>query len=142
MSVVKASKRLSALETIVADESMKRSKDDFLERFMICECVYKTLLKSYNANRGAKVADGDLRLNYTEIRKVLDYYNVKLEEDTHKAIFSSTGQYCKRGTMSAKKLRDSIAHSMNENSIKEAEKRFEELMGLMDAFLSAFRNEE
>jgi len=142
MSVAKASKRLSALEAIVADESMKRSKDDFLERFMICECVYKNLLKSYNANQGARVADRDLRLYYTEIRKVLDYYNVKLEDDALKAIFFSTGQYRKRGTMSAKKLRDSIAHSMNEHSIKEVEKRFEELMGLMDAFLSAFRNAE
>lgn len=141
MSVAKASNRLQSLEAIIADEIMKRSKDDFLERFMICECVYKNLLKSYDTKQGQKRADKDLRLNLGEIKKVLKYFDVQFDDSVIEMVFSGSGKYRLRGTMSAKKLRDSIVHNMNEPSIREVHERYEELMAAMASFLYPFRKQ-
>ena len=42
----------------------------------------------------------------------------------------------KVGNRTVKSLRNSLTHSLNENSIKELENRFNKLNGYMDQFLS------
>jgi hypothetical protein len=73
-----------------------------------------------------------------EIPAALKYAGYNIDSDILNSIFSGSGKYRKRGTMSARLLRNAVIHNLSEPDIKEICNRYEHLYNTMNIFLSHF----
>jgi hypothetical protein len=75
-----------------------------------------------------------------EIPAALKYAGYTIDNDVLNVLFAGSGKYRKRGSKSAKQLRNAIVHNVSEPDILEICHRYEQLHHAMDSFLGYFRN--
>ncbi len=134
----KASLELNRLEKIYSDRDVKARADAFKDKFQICEAVYKTLLAEHQYRKTGKLPQR-MKLDMRQVPHVLTFAGYGIEKDLQEKLF---GGEKKKGTRSAKMLRDMLTHSMDERAIQELNERNEELHNDMDNFLKAFKQNQ
>ena len=129
-------KKLQKLEEYIS--AYQENKDiliSFIEKYIECEICYKALLLAYRTEKKQDIKESSLKINLTEVKKIMVYFNYNIDENTLKYLFSSNE---KKNEMSAKKIRDNILHKLSEKAISEVIERFNELDNYMNKFLGLF----
>ncbi len=134
---MKARNRLIELEGIHKDETLKNMINSFIEKYSICEIVYKVVLKDHQRKKQDDVKDETLKVDMRQVPHALNYAGYNFDSPLLDHLFGSKGTVNNR---SAKKLRDELIHSQNESAIQELTDREQELHGYMDDFLNKIRN--
>lgn len=143
----KKQKRAVAEKLLIQKEEYLKKNDklryryQFLEKFTLCEICCKAILKEYKKNNKTFSSEKNLKLNMREIPAALKFAGYSIEEEILSIVFSSSGNYMKRGSKSAKQLRNGIVHNLSESDIEEVCKRYIFLCTAMDSFLNYFRKE-
>ena len=110
-------------------------KNQFVDKFVMCERVYKLILKESNIIDNIEVDDKDLKLQISQIYAVLKAAGYSFDELSLDKLFKGVGKYRNRGTKSAKNLRNGVVHGFNANDLLEIVERKDELFELMDRFI-------
>lgn len=130
-------KRLKKIESCLGDKRKCEAKDQFLEKFMVCETICKRILDAYYTSKGKKKAMRDIKLNLTDIKAAMKYAGYIITDNALLGdVFSSED---KRGSKSAKSLRNGIVHSLQIEDINEVFNRHSFLMLRMDAYLQLIK---
>lgn len=125
-----AANELGTLENIFNSDKLSKMINTFINKFVICEQIYKNTYKHVKSNDCNVI-----RINY--VKKFFHALKYDFNDELLKNIFGSEKH---RNRSSAKKLRDSIMHDMNSGAIKEITTRYDELIGYMDVFLNGIRS--
>lgn len=121
--------------TDISTESMRKN---FIDKFTMCDLVCKILLENYHKYNGNLKQSKHACLDMKTIPAAVSLHGLSIPRHILSGIFGGSKQFIKRGTKSAKKLRDGIVHAMNKDDIQEVVLRYTDLMKLMDDFLSYF----
>ncbi len=106
----------------------------FIEKYIRCEALATKMISYYTEDSG-KPKPKVLQIN--QIKAAFKYYNIThLEPLEIEKIFS--GGEGKRGSKSARQLRNGFLHSLSPNDRKEIEDNISYLTVLMDKFISLF----
>lgn len=132
----KALRKLQKIETYLQDNERKFAKDAFLEKFMICETVCKSVISDYYAQRNEIIDEKDITLDMRTIPHALKKARIIVDMTVQNKLFIKKET---PGEKSAKILRHRIAHSMSIDDMEEIFNRRDELILLMDSFLLSFR---
>lgn len=125
----KAKAELERLEAIDTDLANR-----YKEKFGVCEIVYKVVLTDHQQAKGNST--DRLTVTMRQVPYALNYAGYDFDKSFLDKLFGSNE---KSGTMSAKKLRDALTHSMNEDALQELKDRESELFADMDSFLEKIR---
>ncbi len=135
----KAKNKLDELTKFVCDENRMKEINDFKTRFEICESIYKYLLEQYKQlNCKKEVKSIYLKLNISEVKAVLSFFEYKYDEIKITNLFGSEKA---KGKRSAKSIRNALTHDFNESVAEELHNRKNEIYGYMDYFLSLIRDQ-
>ncbi len=124
-----ADKKLETLENIFNSDRLSKRINTFVNKFVICEQVYKKVYQYVKKDKCEKI-------NIDCVNSLFRDLKYDFNDELLKNIFGSEKH---RNRSSAKKLRDSIMHDMNSGAIKEITTRYDELIGYMDVFLNGIR---
>ena len=100
------------------------------------------MLQAYHKSEGKEVALKDEKLIMNSILAAMKWAKMDFAKEELEAMFSSQGEFKKRGSKSAKMLRHGSMHEHNEYDIQEILDRFAELDARMDDFLDRIRRAE
>lgn len=131
-------RKIGKIEKLLSNGATRNTKNEFLEKFMICETACKAIISDYNKGKAKKIADRDIKLDMRVIEAAIKYAGYSIKKETLGAIFGSSD---KRNEKSCKKLRDGIVHSMSAEDIQEVVKRHTRLFSEMQIFLDCIHNE-
>lgn len=121
----------------LADAEKKKAKDGFIEKFTLCEFCCKKLIEDHKQKAKKGQNNSQIKLHMHTIRASMK--NIDYNDDSLKMIFSGRYDiYNRRGTYSAKNLRNSILHELNLGSMEEVFNRKAELDELMNSYLNLF----
>ena len=137
-SISTANTRLSVARTTATDYSILDVRRGFIDKFTLCDVACRSVLESYAKNNGTYVPGRFINLDMRTIPHAMSSLGLTIPHHILNGIFGGSGQYKKRGTKSAKKLRDGIVHGMNRDDISEVVARNTDLNTMMDVFLSFF----
>lgn len=134
----KAKKELLELESRVNESDVFEDINNFKNKFLICEKIYKCLLEPYLKEKNELPdKNRNLTIRMNQVKPVLFGVGYDFDEEILVKIFGSEYH---RGKMSVKKIRNSLTHDMKKNDIEEFKKRKDELNSYMDYFLEKIRN--
>lgn len=88
------------------------------------------MIVGYKDSIGDPVKYADVKMDSREIKDALNHYGVVLEDRVRNQLFSSNSK-------SAKKIRDSLVHSMTKNNLEIMNKQYTQMMDNMKVFLYA-----
>lgn len=131
-------RRLNAARSEAMDVTSKDIRRDFMDKFTLCDVTCKSVLEFYNKAKGTYTPGTFTNLNMRIIPSAMNYLGLSIPQYVLNGVFGGSGQYKKRGTKSAKKLRDGIVHGMNKEDIREVVNRNVDLNNIMDSFLTHF----
>ena len=131
-----AKAELERLETIANDESTSQKIDDFKRKFIICESVYKILLKKHQ-NDIKKTKNENLRIMIKQVKPALDYAGYPYDDNLFEKLFSTNR---KVGERTIKSIRDALTHNLSQSAINELIDCEDELYGYMNQFLNMIRS--
>jgi len=134
--IQKVQDRLLKVKTILENTAVCMAKNDFVEKFILCEIAYKTLLREYKISRNERYTEEKLTINMKQISSVLRFFSIQIESNILSHIFSSKEK--RRGQKSAKLLRNGIVHSLDAGDMLEVFRRQNELQSYMNSFLYVF----
>lgn len=123
------------LESIFNDKELREDIDSFKDKFTMCEIIYKIILREHQFRKTGKLTDF-LKISMTQVPHALAFAGYDFDKDLLTNLF---GAETRLGIMSAKKLRDSLTHSISQSALQELQSRKDELHGYMDAFLEKIR---
>ena len=133
-----ARKALSDAQQVSANLVTISERREFIDKFTLCEITCKSLIISNQKYNGTYKKDAEIRLLLKSIKAAISYAGLTIPEHILNGVFSSTGNYRKRNSKSAKLLRNGIVHALNKEDINEVHNRYIALMQVMDDFLSYF----
>lgn len=133
----KAKDELFKLENIMNDANTIADIDAFKNKFLICEKVYKVLLKQHLKERDKLPSNKVMKITMSQVKPVLRNVGYDFDEKILNKLFGSEER---SGKKSVKKMRDRLTHNMNKNDINEFKERKDELNGYMDYFIEKVRN--
>ena len=131
-------KRLAAARTEASDAGSQSIRREFIDKFTLCDVTCKSVLEFYAKAKGTYKPGSFINLDMRIIPHAMNFFKLTIPQHVLNGVFGGSGQYKKRGTKSAKKLRDGIVHAMNKEDIGEVVTRNTDLNNLMDAFLAYF----
>lgn len=126
-------KKMKALSIYLKDPFIRKEKDEFLEKFMLCEAACKEILSAYFKEKGKSINNSSIKLDMVSIPSAMKKAGYPLSKALLTGIFGASRT---RGKKSAKKLRDGIVHSLSKEDINEVIDRRMQLHKMMDEFLS------
>ena len=124
---------------LLQDNEIRNEVSDFLLKYVSIEAFYKRLLISYKERLGKKLTKTEkehLSVFVTDVRKVLDYYDVAYDRDLIDRIFGSNNSNYM--DCSIKKLRDRLVHNVNNNVLRIIVERYESINRDLEEFLNLF----
>lgn len=133
----KAKDELIKLENIMDDSKTMADIDAFKNKFLICEKIYKVLLKQHLKERDKLPPNEVMKITMSQVKPVLHNAGYDFNNEILNKLFGSEERL---GKKSVKKIRDRLTHSMIENDINEFKERKDELNGYMDYFIEKVRN--
>ncbi len=122
---------LLRLENIINNTDDINKINLFKNYFNVCESVYKVVLKRLTDKK-----DKDLKLDMREIPAAMKYAGYIVDINLLKRLFGSKKL---NGKNTAKLLRNSVTHGINERAVIEILERWNELFDDMNDFLNLVR---
>lgn len=133
----KAKAELERIEKIYMNQKSRMLIDEFKNKFLMCECTYKIILKEHQKYKGKNIKDKCLKIAMTQAPYALNFAGYDFEKDLLTKLFGAEEHI---GRKSVKKIRDALTHNPNNIDIEELETRKEELFEYMDEFLEKIRS--
>lgn len=121
-------KQLKELQAIIAREPglKKQGKvGTFLDLWLVCEVLAKKLILYHK-----QLAELPIHWDYRQVRAALNSFTLSYDSQKVKPVFLS-GNKGKRGSKTARQLRNGYIHSLSANDRKEIEDRYGELVSLL-----------
>jgi hypothetical protein len=118
------------------EDGVRDSRDQFIERFIICETAYKIVLKKYLQVNNKYISDGNMIIQLTQVKTALKKAGYTLDKGLMERLFSGSGNYTVSGQKSARLLRNGIEHEMNVDDLQEVHDRLASLVTDMDSFIT------
>jgi hypothetical protein len=84
------------------EDGVRDSRDQCIEKFIICETAYKIVLKKYLQVNNKYDSDGKMRIQLTQVNTALKNAGYTLDEGLMERLFSGSGNYTVSGQKSAK----------------------------------------
>lgn len=103
----------------------------FIDNYIVCEATATKLVQFYKTDKKFK-SSGPLRKD--DIHDALVHFGIQINKLDVGAVF--TGGSGKKGTKSARQLRNGFLHSISESDRIEIEAKYAYFMKLMSEFLS------
>ncbi|MCI8396417.1 MAG: hypothetical protein HFJ52_01665 [Clostridia bacterium] len=129
-----AKAELERIEKVFNDENTKILIDNFKNTFLLCEATYKVILAEHQKCKGKTVTR--LLVSMKQAPYALNFAGYDFEKDLLRKLFSAENHV---GKKSVKKIRDSLTHKLDHDTINELLVRKEELFGYMNEFLVKIR---
>lgn len=109
--------------------------EHFLLSYIFLEALVR-LIGRYYRDRGrvAKKSVTHETLNIVVVKRSLDYFHIWISEVQLHAVWDSTR--IKRGSKSARKLRDGLVHQWNLPDVEEVEERYDALISHLEQVLA------
>ena len=130
---------LNQCHFILQNREIENQISSFLLKYVSIEAFYKKLLIAEKEQSGKKLAQKDkrsLRVVSSDVRRVLNYFEIDCDADLIERIFGSNdASYM---DCSIKKLRDRMVHTVNENVLRVILERYDQMNKDMDAFVDLF----
>ena len=114
----------------------------FIDKFTLCDVTCKTVLEAYKKLKKASNEEIKLALDMRVIPYAFAMFDIEIDRNVLNRIFGGSKIFKRRGSKSAKKLRDGIIHAMNSEDLAELYDRYQELMQTMDIYLNLFLDKE
>jgi hypothetical protein len=130
----RAASRVNQVVSKLNNPTTKAHLNTFLIKYILCEISSKEMIVGYKSDIGRPVDYEKVKMTLTDIRCATNHYSLGLAENLLKRLFSSDKV---NGCRSAKKLRDSIVHSITVGNISEVDNSYTRLISDMDKFLNA-----
>ncbi|MBQ0065734.1 MAG: hypothetical protein KBT48_08195 [Firmicutes bacterium] len=128
-------KKYAEITQKLEEPGVREVRDIFIEKFILCETLYKMVLKKYLIINKKYNPNHTLTIQILQVKTALSLAGYSFEDNLLEKIFSGAGIYKKRGSKSAKLLRNGIEHEMNKGDLQEVLDRQNELLTDMDHFL-------
>lgn len=109
----------------------RAAKDQFIEKFVLCEIATKNVLSYYGKEKDVK----KIKMRSDTIKAALRHAQYDVDNEMLEKMFRA-GK--KRGERSARDLRNGIVHDLKVTDIQEVIGRKDELFNLMDRYLEIF----
>ena len=132
----RASSRITQVLSILDNGTSRNHVFSFLEKYILCEIAAKELVVGYKNDLNDPIEYKDVKMDLRILKGAFNHYGLGIPADVTKRLFCSNNE---KGKRSAKKLRDSIVHSITKQNITEVDNRFNQLIADMDMFLEAVR---
>lgn len=129
-------RKIQDINAKLSEHGVRDSRDQFLEKFVICETAYKIVLKKYLQVKKQYTSDGQMRIQLSQVKAALKNAGYSFDEDLMERLFSGSGIYTVSGQKSARLLRNGIEHEMNVNDLQEVHDRLASLFADMDSFIT------
>ena len=97
----------------------------FIEKYVVCEATANKLAQFYKTDKKLK-AGGILRKD--ELANSLKFFGIKVTQRDINTVFA--GGSGKRGSKSARQIRNGFLHSISDSDRKEIEKEYSRLTGV------------
>ncbi|NCB26780.1 MAG: hypothetical protein EOM12_12300 [Verrucomicrobiae bacterium] len=107
----------------------------FLSLYIDCEAVSRKLIFYYRQETGKKSVKDFEKLQSQVISAAVRYFKLNINEKIIHSIFHSAGGI--RGEKTPRQLRNALIHSKSIKDIEEIEKRNEELIRIMNVWITA-----
>ena len=130
-------KRRESLNNIVSKKigfSCQGKVGAFIDNYVVCEAAATKLVQFYKVDKSLK-SGGTLRKD--EILNALKHFGYQISEQDISTVF--TGGTGRKGTKSARQLRNGFLHSISDSDKNEIQKKYSQLIKSMNMFLSFFR---
>ncbi len=128
--------KINELMAKLDEDGIREARDSFIEKFIICETIYKIVLKRYLQVNNMFIDDGKMKIQLAQVKSALKSAGYSPDEGLLDRIFSGSGKYIKAGSKSARKLRNGIEHEMNVGDLQEVKDRYDELVKDMESFIA------
>lgn len=136
VQLTKTSKKLAQVNKLLYKH--QETINQFLGKFILCELCYKDLLYNYLTEKGKPNDKRTLNIDMRQVKPVAKLFALPMSKERLSVLFGSLET---RGNQSAKKLRNSIMHSINQPAIEEIVNRKDELFEVLDEFIEIFSGE-
>lgn len=74
------------------EDGVRVSRDQFIEKFIICETAYKIVLKKYLQVNNKYTSDGKMRIQLTQVKTALKNAGCTLDEGLMERLFSGSAR--------------------------------------------------
>ena len=112
----------------------------FIDKFTLCDMSCKVVIEHYKKIKKRENEEIKLLLDMRVIPFAMQTCGYSFDRNLLNKVFGGSRSFIKKGSKSAKKLRDGIVHAMNEDDLKEMMARSEELFSAMNNYLSIMKN--
>ena len=133
----RAVSRINQAENKLNSGNSRLHINAFLIKYILCEIAAKEMVVGYKATTKDPVKYEDVKMIFQTLKAACNSYGLGLPDDLIKRLF---GAEKINGCRSAKKIRDSLVHSMTKQNISEVDGNYTQLIADMDAFLDAVRH--
>lgn len=113
----------------------RAAKDQFIEKFVLCEIATKNVLSYYRKVNGKEKDVENIEMGLNTIKAALCHAQYDVDNEMLEKMFKAKK---KRGERSARDLRNGIVHDLMIPDIQEVIRRKDELFNLMDRYLEIF----
>lgn len=124
----RAKSRINNIEKILSDIKVQTNIFSFLKKYFMCEIASKEMVVGYKSAKKDPTEYDDVQMKVNVLKPAFRHYGLNVSDEVIKRLFSSDKE-------SAKKLRDSLVHSMNAKIISKINKNYSQLNADMDIFL-------
>ena len=110
----------------------------FIDKFTICDVTCKAYVEKYKEVKKTAEDGSEIKLvlDMRTIPHAFSFFNFEIPRHVLTPVFGANKG---KGQKTCKKLRDGIVHAMNSSDLQEMHDRYDQLMALMDSFLSYFQ---
>ena len=134
----RARQAMSDVKASMESKEYQETYLEFMSKYAAIESGYKILLLNYLLDKGQRRPIEDLRIEPRQVRAVLNYYRIILNDSDRDNIFN--GRQAK-GSRKARGLRNSLAHRPNTEALSELSSKKAQLFASMNALVDAINTE-
>ena len=84
-----AKNKLKVIEQLFKNESINNNFNKFIEKYILCENMYKLLLISYKQSRNEIINMNSLKVSMNTAPSVMKYAQIEIEKEILSKIFSA-----------------------------------------------------
>ena len=110
----------------------------FIDKFTLCDVTCKAYIEKYKQVKRTAEDGSEIKLvlDMRTIPYALSFFKLEIPQHVLTPVFGANKG---KGQKTCKKIRDGIVHAMNISDLQEMHDRYDQVMAMMDTFLSYFQ---
>jgi hypothetical protein len=110
----------------------------FIDKFTLCDVTCKAYIEKYKEVKKTAEDGSEIKLvlDMRTIPYALSFFELEIPKHVLTPVFGANKG---KGQKTCKKIRDGIVHAMNISDLQEMHDRYDQVMAMMDTFLSYFQ---